>query len=76
MKYYLVKVALLGSFDMAGLLVGSLTFGYLGDRIGRKLTLITALSTGCIGNLVGSFFNNYIAYVLSRFLTGVGNIYI
>ena len=59
---------------MVGLLFGSFIFGYLGDKIGRKLTLIIAILTGTIGSLLGAFMNNYIAYTFTRFLTAIGNV--
>ena len=58
---------------MVGLFFGSFIFGTLGDKIGRKKTLVIAILTGCGGSLIGSFCgSSYIAYTITRFVTAVG----
>lgn len=65
-------VALVGSIYMSGLFFGSFIFGTLGDKIGRKLTLMVAILVASGGNLAGAFCQNYAAYCVTRFITAVG----
>ena len=56
-----------------GLFFGSFIFGYLGDKIGRKKTLVIAILTSCGGSLIGAFCgSSYVAYTVTRFVTAVG----
>ena len=42
-------MALVGSIYMSGLFFGSFIFGYLGDRFGRKISLmLSVLVSGCL----------------------------
>lgn len=60
------------SAGLAGLMVGSILFGYLGDRLGRRPTILLAIA------IVGIFttatiFAYDLAHLLGlRFLTGIG----
>ena len=69
-KQYMV--ALIASIYMAGNFFGSFIFGYMGDQIGRKLTLMIAILTASGGSLAGAFCTNYIAYAATRFLVAIG----
>ncbi len=67
--------ATLGLIFGAGLLgglVGGLVFGTLGDRLGRRRLLLTALSLIAIGSLCAAAAATAHEMVAIRFLTGVG----
>jgi AAHS family 4-hydroxybenzoate transporter-like MFS transporter len=70
-----VKRELLGPVlgaSIAGMAVGSILMGWLGDRIGRKSSLclcISLLSVGSFGSAHGADLNQL---VLFRFITGIG----
>ena len=66
------QVALIGTIYMLGLFCGSFIWGTLGDIIGRKLTLMLAITTGSLFSLIGAFFNNYYYYAFTRFMCAVG----
>ncbi|XP_038075646.1 organic cation transporter protein-like [Patiria miniata] len=53
----------------AGLLVGSLVWGYVGDWIGRRNTFILTVILVTISSTVTSFVPNFTAYAAMRFFT-------
>lgn len=63
-------VALTQSILMVGTMVGSVIFGHLSDRMGRRPVLMTSLFfQGCLG-VVLSFSPNYWFFLLVRFFMG------
>jgi MFS family permease len=52
--------------------IGGIVFGYIGDRIGRKPTLIAAISVYSIGGILTMFTNSYWWLLLARAVTGFG----
>ncbi|XP_075984568.1 organic cation transporter protein-like [Anticarsia gemmatalis] len=54
-----------------GVLVGSITFGFLSDRYGRKITFLVAITTVIIFGLIIPFSPNYIIFTLLRTLLGM-----
>ena len=68
------KVFLTASITMSAMLVGSYVFGYLADRIGRKITSIASLFIIGIGLLLGAFMPEYISFTAARFIAGFGSV--
>ena len=66
------KVALVGTIYMCGLFFGSVLFGTMGDKIGRKLTLMFAITMGSTANLIEVFMPNYYLFCIARFFTAAG----
>jgi len=66
------KVATCHSVYMAGLLVGSFISGWLGDKIGRRKTLLASAVLSSSFSLLGAFMPEYVSYTFTRFLTAVG----
>jgi len=62
----------LGSYALIGVLVGALTAGAVGDRIGRRKVILVNLAWFSIGMAVTATTQSLQAFGLSRFLTGVG----
>merc|ERR1711971_945673 len=63
---------------MAGMLIGSFLFGWLSDKIGRKATMLIALTILAIGGSFPFFLDPapdlYYALVISRFISGLGHV--
>jgi len=63
---------LLFNFQMAGMLVGGLFFGILGDKSGRLRSLFASIILYSVGNLANAFVTTIPEYALCRFISGVG----
>ncbi|XP_062821180.1 solute carrier family 22 member 6-A-like [Anolis carolinensis] len=60
------------SLFMAGVLVGAFILGDLSDRFGRRLILIWSLLLVAVMGCAAAFSQNFAAYCVFRFLSGVG----
>ncbi|XP_030370478.1 organic cation transporter protein-like [Scaptodrosophila lebanonensis] len=58
------------SLFFVGSLLGTLTFGLLGDRLGRVPTLILANQCGFIGDFCTSYAANLTQFAVCRFISG------
>lgn len=63
---------LLFNWQMAGMLVGGLLFGILGDRKGRVSALFGSILLYSLANLGNAFVQDLSTYQALRFLAGVG----
>ncbi|EDV98605.1 organic cation transporter-like protein [Drosophila grimshawi] len=59
------------SFFFVGSVVGTITFGYLSDRIGRLPTLIMTTLAGATGDMMTSFVHTLPWFAFSRFVSGL-----
>ncbi|KAH8318758.1 hypothetical protein KR074_005386 [Drosophila pseudoananassae] len=59
------------SFFFIGSVVGTMTFGYLSDRIGRLPSLLMATICGAAGDFATSFVNTLPWFAASRFVSGL-----
>lgn len=64
------KVSMTQSFFMAGMLIGSVVFGYLSDLFGRIRILFSCLVTLVVISSYCAFTTNLQAFTLCRFLSG------
>ncbi|KAJ1105715.1 hypothetical protein NDU88_003120 [Pleurodeles waltl] len=60
------------SIYMSGMLVGSVTYGVLSDRYGRRIVIILGYLQIALAGSCAAFSPNYIFYCIFRFLTGMG----
>ena len=58
--------------SILGMAVGSVTLGWLGDRVGRKTSFCICVALLALGSLASSGADGLTALTLYRFLTGVG----
>ncbi len=58
--------------QMAGLLVGGLLWGVLGDRYGRKSVLFGSILLYSVANLANGFVQDVNTYAMLRFIGGIG----
>jgi putative MFS transporter len=63
---------LLLNMQMAGMIVGGLLWGILGDKKGRKSVLFGSILLYSLANLANGFVSSVPVYWLLRFLAGVG----
>lgn len=62
----------LGSYALIGVLVGALSAGAVGDRLGRRKVMITAIVWFSLGMAVTALTTSVFMFGLFRFLTGIG----
>ncbi|MBN9080386.1 MAG: hypothetical protein BGP04_19140 [Rhizobiales bacterium 62-17] len=60
------------SAGLAGLMVGSILFGYLGDRLGRRPMILIAIAIVGIFTTATVFASDMTHLLVLRFLTGIG----
>lgn len=66
------EIGLIASVYLTGAVVGSLVFGYLTDRYGRRLFFFVTLATYLTGALLTAFSWDLASFMLFRFITGAG----
>lgn len=66
------QIGLIGSCYVAGMVGGSLLFGYLTDRWGRKLLFFITLAIYLGGTLLTAFSWNAVSFAAFRLITGAG----
>lgn len=62
----------LGSYALIGVMVGALTAGAFGDRIGRRITMLTCIVWFSLGMGATALAQNITMFGILRFLTGIG----
>jgi len=60
------------NIQMAGLLIGGILWGILGDKKGRLKVLFASIIIYSLGNIANGFVHTVNQYAAVRFLTGVG----
>ncbi|KAG7511611.1 hypothetical protein JOB18_005112 [Solea senegalensis] len=61
-----------GTIFFLGVMVGSIVFGFLCDKYGRKKTLLVSYVISMVFSLASAFANSYVMFAVLRFLTGFG----
>jgi MFS family permease len=66
------EIGLIASFYLFGAVLGSLVFGYLTDRYGRRLFFFVTLVTYLTGAFLTAFSWDLTSFIVFRFITGAG----
>ena len=65
-------IGLIASFYLTGAVIGSLFFGWLTDRLGRRLLFFVTLGVYLTGALLTAFSWDFWSFALFRVITGAG----
>ncbi|KAM5156976.1 solute carrier family 22 member 13-like [Mantella aurantiaca] len=60
------------SIHMLGLLIGSIIFGHLGDRIGRRPVILISILLMCSFGVGAAFVPHFYVYMVLRCVVGIG----
>ena len=58
---------------MLGLMVGSIVFGTMSDKFGRRNIILISVLTAFMGNFIGAFLGDCWSYGVSRMTIGAGS---
>ncbi|MFZ5373997.1 MAG: MFS transporter, partial [Campylobacterota bacterium] len=58
--------------QMAGMLIGGILWGVLGDKRGRLSVLFASIILYSVANLLNAFVTNVEQYAILRFIAGIG----
>ncbi|XP_067140746.1 synaptic vesicle glycoprotein 2C-like isoform X1 [Centruroides vittatus] len=62
----------LGGVTFLGMMIGGLIWGNLADKLGRRRTLLSALSTNAVFSVITAFMPTYGLFVVTRLCSGIG----
>ena len=68
----LTQAGVITSVTLMGSVVGGVLFGWLGDRVGRKNSLLWTLGLFSIGAILSAFAWDFESLLVTRAITGVG----
>ncbi|CAG9766667.1 unnamed protein product [Ceutorhynchus assimilis] len=66
------KISLIGSSHFGGIIAGSLIFGILADRFGRKIIFIFCILLMTISGVIQAFSPEYVTFVILTFVNALG----
>jgi MFS family permease len=72
LRFTPADVGIASSAYLLGAVVGSLFFGWLTDRLGRKKLFFITLALYCVATAATAFSFDLISFCICRFLTGAG----
>lgn len=68
----LTEAGIITTVTLAGSVIGGVLFGWLGDRIGRKNSLLWTLGLFSVGAVLSAFAWDFNSLLVTRAITGVG----
>ncbi|KAF0300720.1 Synaptic vesicle glycoprotein 2B [Amphibalanus amphitrite] len=70
--HYLGSMHMSGAITFVGMMMGAVVWGVLSDSMGRRRTLVSALTVNVIFGIVTVFMPTYGTFMVSRLCSGVG----
>lgn len=68
----LTEAGIITTVTLAGSVIGGVLFGWLGDRIGRKNSLLWTLGLFSVGAILSAFSWDFNSLLVTRAITGIG----
>jgi MFS family permease len=68
----LTEAGIVTSVTLIGSVIGGVLFGWLGDRVGRKNSLLWTLGLFSVGAIVSAFAWDFNSLLVTRAITGIG----
>ncbi|XP_042897934.2 synaptic vesicle glycoprotein 2C-like [Parasteatoda tepidariorum] len=62
----------LAAISFFGMMIGGLVWGTLGDKLGRRRTLVSALTTNAVFAIATAFMPTYGLFMITRLCSGIG----
>ncbi|XP_054722226.1 synaptic vesicle glycoprotein 2C-like [Uloborus diversus] len=62
----------LGTISFIGMMIGAILWGIMGDRLGRRRTLLTALASNGIFGVIAAFMPTYSLLMITRLCSSIG----
>ncbi|XP_076314635.1 synaptic vesicle glycoprotein 2C-like [Tachypleus tridentatus] len=62
----------LGGISFVGMMIGGLVWGSLADKIGRRRTLLSSLTTNAVFSIITAFMPTYGLFMVTRLCSGIG----
>jgi putative MFS transporter len=68
----ITKGILLLNLQFVGMLIGGVVWGIIGDKLGRKIALISTIALYSLANILNGFVTDINTYAVLRFIAGFG----
>lgn len=68
----ITKGILLLNLQFIGMLIGGVVWGVIGDKLGRKVALLSTITMYSLANVLNGFVTDIGSYAVLRFVAGVG----
>jgi len=67
-----VQAGLIGSYGLIGMMIGSAAFGWMADKVGRKVIIMVCVALYSIFTALGGFAPDAVLFSVFRFMAGLG----
>lgn len=67
-----VQAGIIGSYGLIGMMIGSIIFGWIADKIGRKKVILASVFIFSLFTALGGFAGGPVSFSWFRFIAGLG----